>query len=211
MRPYLLLVSSLLAGGLAACSAEPSLQYHLTPEQLAWQGYQAGQVLRFGNRRTAAVRTYQVVQVNDELIDGGKSGSLLPWAPKAAYRFQSICALLQRTDTASQQFTAVQLSPNLIGVGDPSRASCLVNWPGLPIEAVLPVDELNQGVPLDTLQYGAVVLPAATFGPATYAQVVQLTRRHYQGSGPGMTIYYAKGQGVVAFAEQKTGLWYRLP
>lgn len=203
---------TLLASGLAACSQAPVPQYRLTASQLAWQPYQAGQVLRFGNDRRPTVRRYTVLQATDELVSSYSAGGLLA-SRQQLYAAEVKGAQVQRTDTVAEPFLACSLSPDVNGPApNPASAICYVSWDNFPIQAPLPVDEVNKGMAFDTAYYGATrLLPVATLGGNTYHQVLQVKRYHYQGSGPSMVLYYTKNQGVVAFEEVKTGLWYRLP
>lgn len=53
--------------GLASCTDKPVPEYRFTAEQLAWQPYRVGDVLRFGQARSNKVRTFIVTEVNDRL------------------------------------------------------------------------------------------------------------------------------------------------
>ena len=202
----------LLISSLGACSQAPAPQYLLTASQLAWQPYQAGQVLRFGNDRRPTVRRYTVLQATDELVKSYSAGGLFS-SRQQLYAAEVKEAQVQRTDTAAGFFSACLLSPDVNEPApNPASASCYVNWEDFPIQAPLPVDEVDKGIAFDTAYYSATrLLPVVTLGGSTYRQVLQVKRYHYQGSGPSMVLYYAKSQGVVAFEEAKTGLWYRLP
>jgi hypothetical protein len=65
---FIALATCCCCAALAACTA-PGPQYRFTADQLAWQPYQEGQVLRFGNARTATVRTYRVSRVVDVMVE----------------------------------------------------------------------------------------------------------------------------------------------
>ena len=49
---------------LVGCEKETP-EYRLTAEQLAWQPYHVGDVLRFGQARTSKVRTFTIKEVDD--------------------------------------------------------------------------------------------------------------------------------------------------
>jgi len=205
---------------LAACNS-PGPEYHFTADQLAWQPYQDGQVLRFGNSRTAAVRTYRVTQVYDVLVQQSGGWGLKPFPHQEPPSFQTITVLLQRTDSLGSEFEAFGLRfdfdhPSIVP-GNELLVEAYLNWDTLlntSAAAILPVDELNQGLPLDTTRYhGIRLLPTRTLGPATYAPVVQyiLRGRPYPGNTNSITeLYVTKVNGVVGFVQRNT-LWYRIP
>ena len=206
----------LVASGLGAgCSNAPGTTYRLTPGQLAWQPYQLGQVLRFGNSRTPAIRTYRILNVEDVMLEGPHSNGLvvLPFLRRQdPDQFQNITVAAVRSDTVGVLFEALTLA------ADPSYST---GFPDVPVygEAAwgssstvrLPIAEINNGIAFDTLgvYQHTRLLASLKLGSATYSQVVEVRRPT---AAVGTTaLYYAKGSGVVAFEERNTGLWYRLP
>ncbi len=213
---FLTSVAVCCCAALAACTAPPGPEYRFTASQLAWQPYQAGQVLRFGNSQTATVRTYRVTRVIDVMTKlGGR------WNVKSPPSYQAVTAFLQRTDSVGVEFEALGLvfdfdSPSVVSGNEPAVYAYL-NWdalPNMPAAAALPVDELNQGLPLDTTRYGSVrLLPTYTLGAATYNSVVRyaLQRTRYSNlTSPTTGLYLTKANGVVGFVQRNT-LWYRIP
>jgi len=201
---------------LASCSKTPGVKYPLSADRLAWQPYREGQVVRYVNSRTAATRTYTVTQVFDRLEKERVGINWVPLLPgREPNEYQNVTVTMQRTDSAGVSFPVMDLVHN----SDPNYANGLffafAGWETLG-RAPLPLDELNQGVPFDTTQYrGVKVVPAIKLGVATYRNVVEI-KNLYTGAGnlglPTITrLYYAKQQGVLAFEDKATGLWYRLP
>ena len=203
----------LLIGTLGAASSckSPATKYRLSAEQLAWQPYQQGQVLRFGNSRTSAIRTYQVVLVTDAMVE---YGGFCICVGIERPQFQQRTVTMQRTDTiaVNSRFNVLSLSMgehfNITGV-DPNFQAA-TEWDGGG-HAQLPIDEVNAGLPFDTTSYGpyqgSKLLPTYAVGTSTYTTVVQTV----SGFGPTTAVYHAKSRGVVAFEDKRTGLWYRLP
>lgn len=209
-----LIGAALLSLTLVACAKEPAVEYRLSAAQLAWQGYRAGQELRFGHARDGRVRTYRVVDVQDRLEKQFMGyGVALPFPRKAAPLYQQITVRVQRTDTAAQQVLTLGLRYDPIYDLAP-QLEAEAEWESF-YYARLPIEAVNAGAPIDTLQYAARLLPAATLGPATYTQVIRVDNRPYAGAAPlgrqTRRLYYAKGLGVVAFEEAGNDLWYRLP
>lgn len=208
------LLTALVIGAsscLAACSLQgdaPAPEYRLTPQQLAWQPYHEGQVLRFGNARTTAVRTYAVSKLTDQMVTAYCSVCLSE-QPK----YQEISVQMQRTDTASVKFTALslQLYRARASGSDAPVLRATEGWtthstPGLPL------DQIDRGQPLDSTQYFHVkLLPSLTLGTVTYSQVVRSPSFGVPDQGIVAVLYFTKNQGVVGFEEVSSGLWYRLP
>ncbi len=196
---------------MAACTS-PSPEYRFTADQLAWQPYQEGQVLRFGNSQTAAVRTYRVTRILDNM-DRQSSG----WRFKSQPSFQRIGVFMQRADSLGNEFYSLGMhfdfsSPAVVP-GNEWLVNASLEW-DTPPEARLPIDELNQGLPLDTTRYyGVRLLPVYTLGPATYTAVVRYRLTPWPNSNvsnPTTALYLTKTNGVVGFVQRNT-LWYRIP
>jgi hypothetical protein len=203
-----LLFLALLAVLLAACSKDP-IRYRLSQEQLAWQGYRLGEVLRFGHARNNEVRTYQVVKIEDVMET--RPGFHLGSRPE----YQRISVVVQRTDsiTLPQEVLELMLSE----YSERGSVQAIAQWGAFSF-AALPIDAVNRGTPIDTSQYqypGARLLRNATFGAVTYASVIQASNPAAPGASSfsryTRRLYYARGKGVVAFEEANNDLWYRLP
>lgn len=211
--------SNVLTGGclllaLTSCSKEPAAQYRLSNEQLAWQGYHADEVLRFGHGQDAKVRTYHVTSVRDYMQKGAAGTNLTPFPTKEAPEYQHVVVTVQRTDSIFQPQPVLDLEiyDDLPYSTGEFRAEA--SWEAF-YGARLPLDAVNQSIPIDTLQYAATLLPSASLGLSTYPQVIRVDSRNTfalpAGARPTRRLYYARGKGVVAFEEDGTGLWYRLP
>lgn len=75
-------------------------EYRFTAEQLAWQPYRVGDVLRFGQARSSKVRTFIVTEVNDRLETYSQSGNAPVYlGPPSKSRLQAIDVQVRRTDT----------------------------------------------------------------------------------------------------------------
>ncbi|MGI4759508.1 MAG: hypothetical protein ACRYF0_02290 [Janthinobacterium lividum] len=201
---------------LASCSKTPGVNYPLSAERLAWQPYREGQVVRYANSRTAAVRTYAVTKVFDRLE---KERVGINWVPLLPSRepdeYQNVTVTMQRTDSVGASFTVV----DLVHSGDPSYANgfflARAGWETLG-PGPLPLDELNQGVSFDTTQYrGVKVVPTIKLGSAIYSNVLEIKNLYAGASSLGLPtttrIYYAKQRGVLAFEDKATGLWSLVP
>jgi hypothetical protein len=217
MKKYYVLLG--LGAGLllASCSKTPGVKYLLSADRLAWQPYREGQVVRYANSRTGAVRSYTVIKVADYLE---KERLGINWVPLLGSRepdeYQNVAVTMQRTDSVGYGFTAVSLTQSK-GPGSPTGSFFMATagWETLGT-APLPVDELNQGLPFDTTQYrGIKVLPTVALGSGTYSNVLEI-RSPYAGSiSSGLPtttrMYYAKQRGVLAFEDKATGLWSVVP
>lgn len=201
-----------MAVGAGACTKEPAAHYRFSPAQLAWQPYQQGQVLRFGNGRTSAVRTYKVNMVTDEEYQYNT------FLSKNRPYFQALEAHAGRTDStsngalsvASLVFDQDATFPGQLSA-KPAPVVARVSWPGY-YTAVLPVDELNSRNQPDSLAFQSLKLVLGlALGPTTYAQAVRIRIPMQRAGTPVATLYYARGSGVVGFQEYGGGLWYRLP
>ena len=219
-RAHLRTVSAGLLLALASCFGrkEPAAEYWLSKEQLAWQGYRAGQVLRFGNAQSNAVRTYRVTQIRDSLETQftGAVGPTVPFPQGKPPLYQQLVAVVQRTDLATGRRYALTMGQNYDPHWSRPQLRAEASWETF-FSARLPIDEVNAGLPIDTLTYPATeFLREATFGTSRYDSVIHLTYRHRNGTAPAgarptRQLYYARGKGVVAYDEEGTGLWYRLP
>lgn len=199
---------------LTSCSKSPE-EYRLSAEQLVWQPYRVGQVLRFGHAQDSKVRAYQITEVNDQLEKSYQMAVIgLPFKAPERY-YQRITVEAQRTDTVAmpRQILSMRIEDHSGQQNPPLKTT--VEWEPF-FGALLPIDEINKGLPIDTIQYGSTeLLPSATLGPATYLQVVHFATRSYNSPPAGPRgiheLYYARNQGLVGYREVGTGLWYRLP
>lgn len=209
MKKYLLVAASIIL--LASCSGSPE-EYRLTSQQLAWQGYQPGQVLRFAQRPAGAVRTYRIASVEDHMVRQslGLNATLLP---RRAINCQQLTVTAQRTDTTAQPTTVLDFALNYYAGDITFRPTA--GWDRFEAYRDLPIDSVNKAVAFDSLRYpGVRLLQTATFGGATYASVLRILTSPPSATpikGALRVVYFAKGTGVVAFDEIGTGLWYRLP
>lgn len=105
----LLLISAGTALLLVGCSKEPAEEYCLSQDQLAWQGYQAGKVIRFGNNGNASVRTYTIISVQDEMEEQYVSPGALPLPSKKLPLCQHLTVKVQRTDSVAPAVIALNL------------------------------------------------------------------------------------------------------
>ena len=201
---------------LTSCPKAPAVEYKLTPEQLAWQGYRAGEVLRFGHALDNKVRTYQITEVRDRMeTDFMGYGVPLPFPRAEPPLYQKIAVWVLRTDTVSRPAPVLELSLGYNSLnGKQPELRAQAEWESF-YYARLPINEVDAGLPIDTLQYAATLLPGAVFGAVTYAAVIRVDNKQQPGTPPlGLgtrRLYYARGKGIVAFEESGSGLWYRLP
>ena len=228
LLPLWLLVG--VSCGLAGCSNKVE-DVRLTAAQLAWQPYQAGQVLRFGRAGAAAIRTYRVADVHDRLEEVSRGGSAPVYlGPPKKYRVQTIDVTMRRTDTVryAMTYTSTPAHPDsalfdqatsLLSLSADENAPgnlayTYFNW-DVGLANTLPIDRAEAGqVPFDTTQH---VLSALTLGGVTYAgPVLRLSNPGFSPSAYvprsplASLVFYAKSYGVVGFVEKRV-LWYRLP
>ena len=124
--------------------------------------------------------------------------------------------MAQRTDSLFQPRPVLDLEL-YAEVGAPVQLRAEAEWETF-YYAGLPLNNIIDGTAIDTVygyQPGTRLLASATFGPATYAQVIRVDNRPTPGTTPlgsrTRRLYYARGKGVVAFEEAGNDLWYRLP
>ena len=192
-----------------SCAREE--EYHLTEEQLAWQGYRIGQELSFGHAQDGQVRTYRVTDVQDHM-ESQYTGYTVSLFAAPDIDCQQVTITVQRTDSAFRPQTALKLGLYYDESDETVKLEAQTDWEAA-YSVYLPIDSVSQGAPIDTLNYyyrSAKLLASATFGPLTYAQVIHVKPYQY-GSRAIRNLYYAKGKGVVAFEENGSGLWFRLP
>lgn len=220
----------MLGLGLASCADNPVPEYRFTTEQLAWQPYRVGDVLRFGQARSSKVRTFVVTELNDRLESYSQGGNAPVYlGPPSKSKGQAIDVLVRRTDTLRYVFTptSTPARPDSIPyTGTTAVLSCYVfdartvvayvDW-DIGFGSVLPLGELTDGTaPLDTMRL--LLLPTLTLGGISYGPVVRLANQlspaaptfGFPRARPARLVYYAKGHGVVGFVEGGV-LWYRLP
>ena len=216
---------SLLAGGafllltLTSCPKSPAVEYRLSAEQLAWQGYQIGEELRFGHAQDSRVRTYRVTEIRDQMEKQytGGGGPGLPFPRKESPLCQHRTVVALRTDSLYRPLPILDLQLSTDGGYDRPLLRAEAEWETFGY-APLPLDNIINGTPIDTLygyRPGTRLLASATLGPATYSQVIRVDNRPAPGTAPlgrsTRRLYYARGKGVVAFEEAGNDLWYRLP
>ena len=220
----------LLGLALVSCSDRPVPEYRFTSEQLAWQPYRVGDVLRFGPARSSKVRTFTVTEVDDRLETHSQGGNAPVYlGPPSKSRTQAIDVRMRRTDTLRYVLspTSTLAKPDTIpymgtetllgwNVFDEKRLSTQVYWE-IGFSGTLPLNQLTDStIPPDTTLF----LPTLRLGGISYGPVVRLTNYlplsplpiNYgrPRARPARLVYYAKGYGVVGFVEGST-LWYRLP
>jgi hypothetical protein len=215
--------------GLASCdkSNTPGPAYRLTADELAWQGYQQGQQLRFGRAGSTQVRTYVIAEVSDRLEQQYQSVwiAFLQGQPP---RYQHIIVKGYRPDSVIY---------NVGSIANPRDSARAVDTfldvqkyeprstPGVRVllsqvgwDHWFRADPLLQDVTTSQpLPAGGkvVLLSNSTLGTVSYGPTLQIDRPYAVSPAPRQRvinrIYYAKGKGVVGYEEQGTGLWYRLP
>ncbi|NVO84714.1 hypothetical protein [Hymenobacter terrestris] len=199
-------------------SEEPPLvEYRFTAEQLAWQPYRTGDVLRFGNDHNNRIRTYKIPEIVD-VMEEMSTGSVyipLPVRRQTAVLVQRIAVRMQRTDSVTSRIPLLNLQ---LSYNPDRKAPSLIfselSWEGF-YKATLPIDSVNGGKPINQRYYqGVSLLPTLTVGPTTYQQVLVAENSYPQLTLPGVRLvsrlYYARQRGVVGFVEGGT-LWYKLP
>ncbi|SDX32278.1 hypothetical protein [Hymenobacter psychrophilus] len=212
------LLCSLLLCTSCFTSDEPAVVYRFTTEQLAWQPYWVGQVVRFGRIQDARVRTYQVTEVKDRLEEQSSPPVFIvvPFGgAKKAPLAQHITVRAQRTDSITIPAPILDLGLSYSVDGRLIFSPSQIRWEGF-YGANLPIDSVSIGRPINSLYYpDAELLPTATFGSVTYRQVFKVQNPYPKFTPAGtktvMQLYYAREKGLVAFEEEGTGLWYRLP
>ncbi|MDO7877178.1 hypothetical protein Q5H93_20700 [Hymenobacter sp. ASUV-10] len=221
MRTRYYLLSAIGAILLDSCDV-PGPQYRLSAEQLAWQPYRIGEVLRFGHAQDGRVRSYRIASV-DSRMDGAR-GVYFSGRPG----YERITVKTQRLDTTfyyynsapgqpldSALFQTMALDLYLYAPeGGTPQLQAQYGWDYSVFSRSLPLDSAIAGA---TWNYPTLrILPSVTLGGIDYAQTIwqaldygnQQSSRRYKLI---RQLYYAKGKGVVAFEEDGTGLWYRLP
>lgn len=223
-----LLLLPLLA--MVGCKKETP-EYQLNAEQLAWQPYHVGDVLRFGQARTSKVRTFTITEIDDRMVTiCNHCGGGINLGPGSSSKLQRVRVDVLRTDTVRYVRTSSNTTahPDSIpltrgatllemGVDDndgdgPVVVQAQIYW-DFGFYNFLPIQEVvaNQALP-DT---AAHVLPSLRIGGLTYGTVIQLSNSSFTSTPlprtkPIRRLYYARGVGVVGFIEGGT-LWYRLP
>ncbi|MGY3088660.1 hypothetical protein ACVWYF_001700 [Hymenobacter sp. UYAg731] len=221
----------LLMLAVAGCGKKETPEYRLSAEQLAWQPYHVGDVLRFGQARSSKVRTFVITEVDDRIITLSNGGGIPVLAGPTPSKLQQIRVDFRRTDTvryipspgstptkpdsvpATYANTLLELRTNDNHGSGSAVARSEINW-DFGFYNYLPIQEVVANQPLpDT---AAHLLPSLQVGGVTYGPVIQVSNSPYAASTPLprtkpiRRVYYARGVGVVAFLEGGT-LWYRLP
>jgi hypothetical protein len=215
----------------AGCDKKETFEYRLSAEQLAWQPYHVGDVLRFGQARSSKVRTFAIRAIDDRMETYcNNCGGGINLGPGSSSTLQQIRVDVVRTDTVryipspsstptrpdsiplTQGDTLLEIGVDDNNGGGPVVVQAQLHW-DFGFYNYLPVQEAiaSKAMPDTT----ARVLPSLQVGGSTYGPVIQLSNTpSYLGSLPrakrARRLYYAKGVGVVAFLEGNT-LWYRLP
>jgi hypothetical protein len=222
-------IGSLLLFAAVGCKKEIR-EYRLTAEQLAWQPYRVGDVLRFGQARSSKVRTFSIVEVDDRLIEECNCGGIPILGGPTPSRLQQIRVDVRRTDTVRYVRVPGTTPGQPDSVVSTGAATLLDLRAGESFDRgqarglgqlfweygfynYLNLNEViaNQPQPDTTTR----VLPSLQVGGITYGPVIQLSNSPFTSAPsprtkPTRRLYYAKGVGVVAFLEGGT-LWYRLP
>ena len=221
----------ILIPAVTGCKKPETPEYRLSAEQLAWQPYHVGDVLRFGQARSNKVRTFAIGEISDRMQTYCNScGGGINLYPTGSSRLQEIRVDFRRTDTVryvpspgstptkpdsvpvTYANTLLELrTDDNYGSGS-AVVQAQIHWDSgfynyLPIQEVV----ANQPLPDTT----AHLLPSLQIGGITYGPVIQLSNSSYASTPlprtkPTRRLYYARGVGVVAFLEGGT-LWYRLP
>lgn len=226
---YLSAALILLVSG---CSKQPVRVAKLSPEQLAWQPYRTGDVLRFGQARSNKVRTFVVEEVQDRLEQytiGGNAPALL--GSPLRVQVQSIDVRVRRTDTLRYMLSPTSTPSRPDSIPDVYARSLLtmtaddgaqgsyayVDW-DFGFSSSLPLNEVLAGrlLPDTTQRLYPTLLATLRLGGIDYGSVLRVPNAWtalpagYPRNKPAQLVYYAKGFGVVGFIEGST-LWYRLP
>ena len=216
---------------LVGCGKKETPEYRLSAEQLAWQPYHVGDVLRFGQARSSKVRTFTIKAIDDRMVTlCNHCGGGISLGPGSSSTLQRIRVDVLRTDTVRyvRSASSTPARPDSIpltqgdtllemGIDDndgdsPVVAQARLYW-DFGFYSYLPVQEAVAGKVLpDTM---ARVLPSFQVGGVAYGPVIQVSNSRSTSvplprTKPLRRVYYAKGVGVVAFLEGGT-LWYRLP
>lgn len=216
---------------IAGCGKKETPEYRLSAEQLAWQPYHVGDVLRFGQARTSKVRTFTIKAIDDRMVTRcNQCGGGINIGPGSSSTLQRIRVDVFRTDTVRyiRSASSTPARPDSIpltqgdtllemGIDDnhgdgPVVVQAQLYW-DFGFYNYLPVQEAVAGKAMpDTTTR---VLPLLQVAGITYGPVIQLSNTPSNSAPLPRTkrarrLYYARGVGVVAFLEGST-LWYRLP
>jgi hypothetical protein len=223
--------AALLLLAVAGCGKKETLEYRLSAEQLAWQPYHVGDVLRFGQDRSSKVRTFVIKAIDDQMVKlCNHCGGGINLGPGSSSILQQVRVDMLRTDTVrympSPGSTPARPDSIPLTQGNPLLEMGIDNNDGdgpVVVRAQLYWDfGFYNGLPLQEAITGqalpdttARVLPSLRVGGVSYGPVIQVANSTYTAGGvrptkPIRRLYYAKGVGVVAFLEGGK-LWYRLP
>lgn len=213
---------------LSGCKEKNPEEFRLTAEQLAWQPYRTGDVLRFGQAQSSKVRTFAITEVDNRFDTYSLGGSIPVYlGPRKRITVQSINVRARRTDTLRyvRTPTSTPTQPDSVPFTYPttllelaaghvdSDGYAYVGW-DIGFNNSLPLSQVLQGItPYDTTQQ---LLPMVRLGGIEYGPVLRISNPSqtlltgFPRVQPARYIYYAKDYGVVGFAEGST-LWYRLP
>jgi hypothetical protein len=223
------LLAAALGTGLTSCtnSDTPGPAYRLTADELAWQGYQQGQELRFGRAGSSQVRSYLISEISDQMEHQYQSVWLASVQGQPP-TFQHIKVSGYRTDSVEYRaggsanprdsVRAVYLFLDLQKYavnGDLATITLLssIGWDYWsttypPLQEVINNQPLLSGGPV-------TLLPSVVLGGVAYGPTLLITRNYSLPLAPRQhiisRIWYARGQGVVGYEEVGAGTWYRLP
>jgi hypothetical protein len=216
----------LLLFAIGGCGKKETPEYRLSAEQLAWQPYHVGDVLRFGQDRSSKVRTFSITEVDDRMVEHCNCGGIPVLAGPTPSRLQQIRVDVLRTDTVRYMPSpgSTPARPDSIPITQGNsllEMNLYDNYGDGPVVVRtrlywdsgfyndLPVQEAiaDKALPDTT----ARVLPSLRVGGVSYGPVIQVSNSRYAAvprprTKPIRRLYYAKGVGVVAFLEEGT-LW----
>ncbi|WP_156109322.1 hypothetical protein [Hymenobacter sp. APR13] len=229
MKHTYLLPAFALLGLASGCAKEPAQEFKLSAEQLAWQPYRPGNILRFGQANSSKVRTFVIDDVEDKPEEYSLGGSAPVYlGPRKRVKSQSIEVRVRRTDTIRYSPTPTSTPTRPDSIPDTSAHSLLsisagdIDQPGYAyliwdygFSSDLPYDDVIAGRPLSGF---TLLLPMLRLGGIDYTSVLRIPNDPYLSGNPSgfprnkpaRFVYYAKGFGVVGF-EEGNALWYRLP
>lgn len=208
-----ILVSFILLGAeLSGCQQNASgPEYRISAAQAQWRGYQVGEQLRFGHAKDGKVRTYRITELKDYMDTQWQQSGWLPVPKGEPPTYQHLEARAERTDSAAGEFMAFEAFMYTPRGGDTLELRAECHWERSQT-FYLPLDAANQG---SVSSANVTLLPNVTLGSISYGPTLRLSAAAASVSRPDYKVirqvYLAKGKGVVAFEEDGTGLWYRLP
>jgi hypothetical protein len=189
---------SLLSSCREICDTDNLPQYPLTTGQHAWVAPFADEaVWRFRNAN-GYERTYRITETKTESEGGGKSSFCSRYYTQYAY------AKLVRTDSTSSGLETIYLLQLTAANETTAKGfSGYIQW-----------GSANFRLPIDEVEDGRRVLPAATFAGRTYPQVLESTYAPLLPEKPRpmmpARIYLTKTEGVIRVEEYGGTVWDRV-